>query len=171
MTVNEAYDGGYVGNPHDLARTTDPLGFVFGRDGPTRRVTQTEWYYFKQFHEAERFRLRLGFGVLLNGELDIDAATIIPEYKYYHGGHNRVYYHSNTMLPILPGDMDHDSEDEEYPEWVNQAMIHVSFRLIFFSLFVLLFFCCIQRIKDFTDVNEGEKTIMIIWNKFMNEHQ
>ncbi|KAJ8963629.1 hypothetical protein NQ314_005529 [Rhamnusium bicolor] len=57
-------------------------------------------------------------------------------------GHNRLY--TTTCLPIYPKEMDVDSEGENDPEWLQNKTI--------------------MMIDEFTDVNEGEKELMKIWN-------
>ena len=41
-------------------------------------------------------------------------------------GHGRVFYHPRTCLPVLPRDMDKDSESETYPEWMGKNAEQVS---------------------------------------------
>ena len=61
-------------------------------------------------------------------------------------GHNRLYFHSGTTLPIRPCEFDEDSEEENDPDWLR---------------------CYTERMLDeFTDVNDGEKTLMKLWNLF-----
>jgi len=59
-------------------------------------------------------------------------------------GHNRLYFHTNTCQAVRPCEIDDDSEDENDPEWLRQKTI--------------------QMIDEFTDVNEGEKEVMKMWN-------
>uniref|UniRef100_A0A0X3PSN2 Polycomb protein Su(Z)12 n=1 Tax=Schistocephalus solidus TaxID=70667 RepID=A0A0X3PSN2_SCHSO len=59
-------------------------------------------------------------------------------------GHNRVYYHTNTMQPITAAVFDEDSESEDAPAWLRE---HYQ-----------------RKVEEFTDVNKGEKEIMQIWN-------
>ncbi|KAK8768088.1 hypothetical protein V5799_005131 [Amblyomma americanum] len=66
-------------------------------------------------------------------------------------GHRKVYYHTGTGMPIRPQHIDHDSESESYPEW----------RRIKTQL----------MIDDFTDVNEGEKELMKMWNFHLMKHR
>jgi len=64
--------------------------------------------------------------------------------RSYMIGHNRLYHHTTTCLPIHPREIDVDSEGEPDPEWLRVKT------------------CMI--IDEFTDVNEGEKEIMKMWN-------
>ncbi|KAK3091279.1 hypothetical protein FSP39_018564 [Pinctada imbricata] len=64
--------------------------------------------------------------------------------KQFVQGHNRLYYHSLTCEPMKPQDVDVDSEDENDPAWLRKKSV--------------------QMIDEFTDVNEGEKELMKLWN-------
>lgn len=59
-------------------------------------------------------------------------------------GHNRTYYHITTYTPIMPKEFDVDSEDENDPTWLQNKTINM--------------------IDEFTDVNDGEKEMMKMWN-------
>ncbi|XP_074648810.1 polycomb protein SUZ12-like [Tubulanus polymorphus] len=59
-------------------------------------------------------------------------------------GHNRLYYHTESNQPVHPSEIIVDSEGENDPAWLRQKTIAL--------------------IDDFTDVNEGEKEIMKMWN-------
>lgn len=56
----------------------------------------------------------------------------------------RLYHHTSTCLPIYPREMDVDSEDESDPIWLRKKTA--------------------MMIDEFTDVNDGEKEIMKMWN-------
>ena len=62
----------------------------------------------------------------------------------YISGHNRLYYHTMTCLPVLPKELDIDSEGESDPSWLQHKTM--------------------QMIDEFTDVNPGEKELMKKWN-------
>lgn len=59
-------------------------------------------------------------------------------------GHNRLYYRTLTCLPLKPQELDVDSEDEMTPMWLPDKTVNM--------------------IDEFTDVNEGEKELMKLWN-------
>lgn len=59
-------------------------------------------------------------------------------------GHNRLYYHTLTSEVIRPQEIDVDSEEETDPLWLRQKTVNM--------------------IDEFTDVNEGEKELMKLWN-------
>lgn len=41
----------------------------------------------------------------------------VEQQRTYSSGHNRLYFHSDTCLPLRPQEMEVDSEDEKDPEW------------------------------------------------------
>lgn len=129
--VNEMYDGSYSGAPHDVL-----LG---SQRGPTRRNVVTNIMVFRprrptfkmcEFLEAD------------DGELD--------QQRQYISGHNRIYYHSETCIPIMPKELDYDSEGEPDPKWLQRTTK--------------------QMIDEFTDVNGGEKELMKLWNLHVMKH-
>ncbi|OON13762.1 hypothetical protein X801_10457 [Opisthorchis viverrini] len=62
-------------------------------------------------------------------------------------GHNRVYYHTRSVQPLRACEFDHDSEAEDAPEWLRQ---HYQ-----------------RKVEEFTDVNQGEKQLMQLWNALL----
>ncbi|KFB50088.1 hypothetical protein ZHAS_00018140 [Anopheles sinensis] len=62
----------------------------------------------------------------------------------YITGHSRMYHHTMTCLPVYPRELDIDSEGESDPLWLQHKTM--------------------QMIDEFTDVNEGEKELMKMWN-------
>lgn len=129
VSVNDSYDGSYAGNPQDL---NSHIGFAFSRLGPVRRTSITHVIVYRpkrpvpsllEFYEPEK-------------ENQVCRQII--------QGHNRLYYRTNTCLPLKPHEVDEDSEDEVTPLWLQQKSINL--------------------IDEFTDVNEGEKELMKLWN-------
>lgn len=57
---------------------------------------------------------------------------------------DRICYHSATSMPIHVNELDEDSEEELDPEWMRLKMQ--------------------MMIDEFTDVNDGEKALMKLWN-------
>lgn len=55
-----------------------------------------------------------------------------------------MYHHTMTCLPVHPKELDIDSEGESDPLWLQHKTM--------------------QMIDEFTDVNEGEKELMKMWN-------
>lgn len=56
----------------------------------------------------------------------------------------RLYYHTSTCLPVKPNEVDSDSEADMDPDWLRERTQ--------------------LMIDEFTDVNEGEKEILKLWN-------
>lgn len=103
VSVNENYDGSYSGNPFDLSYST--TGYAFSRNGPVRRAPVTMIIVGGK-------RAKRGEGIDPDDE---DMDFIHPVIM----GHDRLYYHTNTCLPIRPQDMNIDSEEENDPEWMR----------------------------------------------------
>ncbi|KAF7246855.1 Polycomb protein SUZ12 [Varanus komodoensis] len=131
VSINECYDGSYAGNPQDIHRQP---GFAFSRNGPVKRTPITHILRTKasmsEFLESE------------DGEVE--------QQRTYSSGHNRLYFHSDTCLPLRPQEMEVDSEDEKDPEWLREKTI--------------------TQIEEFSDVNEGEKEVMKLWNLHVMKH-
>ncbi|CAL8351005.1 unnamed protein product [Boreogadus saida] len=130
VSINECYDGSYVGNPQDIH--SQP-GFAFSRNGPVKRTAVTHILVCRpkrtkpslsEFLESE------------DGELE--------QQRTYVSGHNRLYFHSDSCMPLRPQEMEEDSEDERDPEWLREKTA--------------------TQLEEFTDVNEGEKEVMKLWN-------
>lgn len=59
----------------------------------------------------------------------------------------RTYYHSYSGLALRPSELDVDSENETDPVWLQKNTV--------------------KMINEFLDVNDGEKSIMKLWNLFI----
>ncbi|XP_061086829.1 polycomb protein suz12-B isoform X2 [Conger conger] len=136
VSINECYDGSYVGNPQDIH--SQP-GFAFSRNGPVKRTAVTHVLVCRpkrtkpslsEFLESE------------DGELEVQRS--------YISGHNRLYFHSDSCMPLRPQEMEEDSEDERDPAWLREKTL--------------------TQIEEFTDVNEGEKEVMKLWNLHVMKH-
>lgn len=136
VSINECYDGSYVGNPQDIH--SQP-GFAFSRNGPVKRTAVTHILVCRpkrtkpslsEFLESE------------DGELE--------QQRTYVSGHNRLYFHSDSCMPLRPQEMDEDSEDERDPAWLREKTA--------------------TQLEEFTDVNEGEKEVMKLWNLHVMKH-
>ncbi|XP_062243106.1 polycomb protein suz12-B isoform X2 [Platichthys flesus] len=136
VSINECYDGSYVGNPQDIH--SQP-GFAFSRNGPVKRTAVTHVLVCRptrtkpslsEFLETE------------DGELE--------QQRTYVSGHNRLYFHSDSCMPLRPQEMEVDSEDERDPEWLREKTA--------------------TQLDEFTDVNEGEKEVMKLWNLHVMKH-
>ncbi|XP_050295462.1 polycomb protein Suz12 [Anthonomus grandis grandis] len=131
VAINEMYDGSYAGSPHDLI--TQPSVCAFSRNGPVRRACVT---HILVCHPKRPKPSLSEFLELDDCEYDGQRPFIT--------GHNRLYHHTTTCLPIYPKEMDIDSEGENDPEWLQNKTV--------------------MMIDEFTDVNEGEKELMKMWN-------
>ena len=49
----------------------------------------------------------------------------VEQQRTYSSGHNRLYFHSDTCLPLRPQEMEVDSEDEKDPDWLREKTIPV----------------------------------------------
>ncbi|KAG8456749.1 hypothetical protein GDO86_002508, partial [Hymenochirus boettgeri] len=136
VSINECYDGSYAGNPQDIHRQP---GFAFSRNGPVKRTPITHILVCRPK------RTKASMSEFLESE---DGE--VEQQRTYSSGHNRLYFHSDTCLPLRPQEMDVDSEDEKDPEWLREKTI--------------------TQIEEFSDVNEGEKEVMKLWNLHVMKH-
>uniref|UniRef100_UPI0035900A4F polycomb protein SUZ12 isoform X2 n=1 Tax=Myxine glutinosa TaxID=7769 RepID=UPI0035900A4F len=136
VSVNESYDGSYAGNPQD---THSQPGFAFSRNGPVKRTAVT----YALACRPKRPKPSLS-EFLESEELEVE------QQRPFVSGHDRLYFHSDTCLPLRPQEMDVDSEDENDPEWLREKTI--------------------LQIDEFMDVNEGEKELMKMWNLHVMKH-
>lgn len=49
--------------------------------------------------------------------------------RTYISGHNRLYFHSDSCVPLRPQEMEVDSEDERDPDWLKEKTAKVSVQL------------------------------------------
>ncbi|XP_039967022.1 polycomb protein Su(z)12 isoform X2 [Bactrocera neohumeralis] len=137
VTINDSYDGSYAGSPYDLA---GPSGCSFARTcGPVRRTTVTNLLVCRPRRQK----------TCLDEFLVLDEDDLSNQ-RPYITGHNRLYHHTETCLPVHPKELDIDSEGESDPLWLRQKTI--------------------QMIDEFSDVNEGEKELMKLWNLHVMKH-
>ncbi|XP_026209841.1 polycomb protein suz12-B-like isoform X1 [Anabas testudineus] len=136
VSINECYDGSYAGNPQDIH--SQP-GFAFSRNGPVKRTAVTHILVCRPK------RTKPSLSEFLESE---DGER--EQQRTYISGHNRLYFHSDSCLPLRPQEMDIDSEDERDPDWLKEKTV--------------------KQIEEFTDVNEGEKEIMKLWNLHVMKH-
>ncbi|XP_061080735.1 polycomb protein suz12-B-like [Conger conger] len=130
VSINECYDGSYVGNPQDIH--SQP-GFAFSRNGPVKRTAVTHVLVCRPS------RTKPSLSEFLESE---DGER--EQQRSYTSGHNRLYFHSDSCMPLRPQEMEEDSEDERDPAWLREKTL--------------------TQIEEFTDVNEGEKEVMKLWN-------
>ncbi|XP_059475402.1 polycomb protein SUZ12 [Neocloeon triangulifer] len=131
VCINEYFDGSYSGNAIDVI--AQPPGLAFSRDGPVRRTSITNVLVCRPKRQAQNM---MEF-------LEPDDPDFENQ-RSFTTGHNRLYHHTETCLPIFPKEMDEDSEEEYDPPWLQKKTT--------------------MMIDEFTDVNEGEKELMKMWN-------
>lgn len=49
--------------------------------------------------------------------------------RTYISGHNRLYFHSDSCVPLRPQEMEVDSEDERDPDWLKEKTAKVGLQL------------------------------------------
>ncbi|XP_077387302.1 polycomb protein suz12-B-like [Festucalex cinctus] len=136
VSVNESHDFSHAGNPQEVHGQP---GFAFSRNGPVKRAAVTRVLVCR----PKRSKPSLSeFLECEDGEHE--------RLRSYVGGHNRLYFRSDSCVPRPPQEMDVDSEDERDPDWLKEKTI--------------------KQIEDFTDVNEGEKEVMKLWNLHVMKH-
>lgn len=141
VSINECYDGSYAGNPQDIH--SQP-GFAFSRNGPVKRTAVTHFLvcrypsnfsstFYIYLHAADRNswsssssplrpkRTKPSLSEFLESE-DGDREA----QRTYISGHNRLYFHSDSCLPLRPQEMEVDSEDERDPDWLQEKTVKVS---------------------------------------------
>lgn len=133
--INDVYDGSYTGSPHDLLA---PM-CMSRTAGPKRRSSVTNILV------CHPRRSKMSMSEFLEIE-----ENEFESQRPYISGHNRLYYHTMTCLPILPKELDIDSEGETDPSWLQHKTM--------------------QMIDEFTDVNPGEKELMKMWNLHVMKH-
>lgn len=50
----------------------------------------------------------------------------LEQQRTYVSGHNRLYFHSDSCVPLRPQEMEVDSEDERDPDWLKEKTAMVS---------------------------------------------
>uniref|UniRef100_F6UZR0 Uncharacterized protein n=1 Tax=Ciona intestinalis TaxID=7719 RepID=F6UZR0_CIOIN len=140
VSVNECYDSSYCGNPQFIFAQP---GMAFSRRGPVRRIQVTDTLVYRP--KRERHSLNMDLNELLEKEENETSPA-----AHYAAGHHRLYFHSETVVPIRPCEFDVDSEEETDPEWLRA---HTT-----------------KMLDEFTDVNDGEKPIMKLWNLYIMKH-
>ncbi|KAJ0178165.1 hypothetical protein K1T71_005988 [Dendrolimus kikuchii] len=144
VSINELYDGSYTGSPHDLIAAQGRSVGTGPRAGPTRRTTLTHVLVWRP--RARRRPVRHSLAEFL----ELEDTEMIEAQRPYITGHNRLYHHTITCLPVYPNELDIDSESETDPLWLQQKTM--------------------MMIDEFTDVNEGEKELMKMWNLHVMKH-
>uniref|UniRef100_A0A6Q2XW26 Uncharacterized protein n=1 Tax=Esox lucius TaxID=8010 RepID=A0A6Q2XW26_ESOLU len=109
-------------------------GFAFSRNGPVKRTSVTHVLVCRPKRAPPS----------LSEFLEADGGGDRDQQRSFASSHNRLYFHSDSCTPKRPQEVEHDSEDEKDPLWLRERTI--------------------MQIEEFTDVNEGEKEVMKLWN-------
>ncbi|KAK7590161.1 hypothetical protein V9T40_001774 [Parthenolecanium corni] len=138
VSLNDKYDGSYIGASRDIVHGSIGLG---RKRGPVRRAPVSKILVCHP--KRPRVCSLIEF---LHEKDDVD----VVDGRAFISGHNRLYHHTTTCLPIYPKEMEVDSEDENDPKWLQKKTT--------------------MMIDDFTDVNDGEKELMKMWNLHVMKH-
>lgn len=159
VSVSELYDSTYVGNPQDLI--SQPPGYAFSRGGPVQRNSITHILVCKpkrpkpsltEFLEIEENDLHGPYDrdgsqrPYVSGHNRFDAWRILIWLDFnFSSRYARLYHSSTTCLPQPPFAINQpSSEDEVDPPWLIKKIC--------------------RMIDEFSDVNEGEKEFIKMWN-------
>lgn len=134
MTINSQFDGSYCGFKYPGHDLKHD--FKFAPSHPRRRLPVTQIIYFKS-RRRNNGPTGTRLSITHNDLLDEDEVDI----DVCSG---RLYYHTSTCLPIKPNELDSNSEADVDPDWLQERTQ--------------------LMIDEFTDVNEGEKEILKLWN-------
>ena len=129
VRVNNEYDGSFSGDPKELGRH----GVALWRYGPIRRKPYNSIIHLSPCGVGRKEDI-----AKFIASYDNDCQQLL--------GMDRVFFHSRTCHPILPSEINSDSEDDNTEWLLSQTK---------------------KLINDFTDVNRQEKEIMKLWNIHM----
>jgi len=138
VSINNRYDGSYVGNPQDIH---SHVGYAFSRSDPVRRTPVTHVMVYRPRRPPPT----------LSEFQDTESDTGGQLHRQLVQGHNRLYFHSMTCSPVRPQELDHEGHEETHPPWLKEKTV--------------------MMIEEFSDVNEGEKELMKLWNVHVMEKE
>lgn len=141
MSLNLQFDGSYCGFKypgHDLKHD-----FKFKIPDHQKRMTSTTHVrvYFRKKNRVYSKRRHQNGGCANINAFKSEGDDGEADVDVCSG---RLYYHTSTCLPVKPNEVDVDSEADIDPEWLRERTQ--------------------LMIDEFTDVNEGEKEILKLWN-------
>jgi len=145
ISVSDLFDSTYVGNPYDAIRQpSGNSGNFFSSKGPVQRTPITKIIVSRPNRPPPSLAEFLEID-------DNDANQYETQRPDFVSGHNRAYHYSTTNLPMsAKAVLTNDGEDITDPPWLQ---IKTS-----------------KMIDDFTDVNEGEKEFMKVWNRHVQHY-
>jgi polycomb protein SUZ12 len=94
--LNDMYDGSYSGAPHNVLMGSSS-------SCPQRRSVVTNIIVFRP--RKPTFNM---------AEFQENDDACFDQQHQYISGHNRIYYHSETCVPIMPKELEYDSEGESH---------------------------------------------------------
>ncbi len=134
VTLNDLFNGSYMGNQYDLHA---PNSFSYSRMKPHKRIPITYIFVCKK-----------SSFLYSNDVTDLNGSNQMQFNSLYNiNSIEKLYYHARTCSPIKPDELAnecYDSDNDIDPEWLKEQT----------SMFI----------NEFTDVNQGEKEIMRLWN-------
>lgn len=138
ITINPAYDGSYCG--FKFPGHDQRRDFKFTSKSPQKRVPTLIHTFFR----PKKHKISAILDTRPEQESDMLADNEEADIDVCSG---RLYYHTSTCLPVKPNEGDIDSEADTDPEWLMERTQ--------------------LMIDEFTDVNEGEKELLKLWNLHM----
>lgn len=138
MSLNLSFDGSYCGFKYPGHDLRQDFKFVIPNQPKHLSPSAQVRVYFRRktrIFDHQQNRKR-DFTSAFSTDNDGEADVDVCS--------GRLYYHTSTCLPIKPNEVDVDSEADIDPEWLRERTQ--------------------LMIDEFTDVNEGEKEILKLWN-------
>jgi hypothetical protein len=150
IRLDENFNGSYQGNPYDTHYAAH-LGFSLSRQKPTKRNQvsfvlvnkKSNIFDLSQFKDLTQEEFSV-LNIIQQQQQQLNCQMQPNQMYNCQAGIERMYFHTQTGLPIHVNEFNYDSDDELDPEWLKEQT-----NLL---------------IDEFDDVNEGEKDMMRLWN-------
>jgi polycomb protein SUZ12 len=158
IKIDDIFDGSYSGNPYDKYYAAH-LGCSMSRFESCQRLPVTYVVCNKKsssYIDLSKFSSQVEASKLeaLNSKQQNNHSKNyqMQSNKAFNcaTGTERIYYHTTTFLPVFPDEISYDSDEDLVPDWLKEQTE--------------------ELINDFTDMNDGEKGIMRLWNLFSMKH-
>lgn len=134
ISINEKYDTSIEKNPWNNSHLCHSKP-----GGINRRVFHSEMLIFNPNKKTnDVISYKPNDSCMLINVKDFDACQ----------ARKKIFYHSQTCVPVLAAELDQDSENEDYPPWLKERKESL--------------------IDEFIDVNAGEKCLIKMWNNHIN---
>lgn len=151
VSIDDLFDGSFAGNHHDLIKFAY-LGFAGAYLKPTKRMSGPSNILVNR-KSLDINKLAECYGSSLS-KSDLEILNLIQQQLNWAqlnqiNFSERIFYHSKTTQPITVKEINEsmDSDDDMESDWVQEQTA--------------------MLLDEFTDVNEGEKEIMRLWNAHM----